>query len=69
MKTVYISHTKKFNFQKDLYKPLKQLSGFKLILPHAKHKKPNLSKNIIKKCSAFITDVSYPSYGIGIEIG
>ncbi len=66
---IYISHTKNFNFQKELYHPLKQLKGFKLILPHEKSEKSKPSKNIIKKCSALIAEISYPSHTVGVEVG
>jgi hypothetical protein len=69
MKKIYVSHSTNFDFEKELYKPLKKLEGFELIFPHEKSKLPMPSKDIIKSCSAVIAEVSNPSHGVGIEIG
>ncbi|MBI4164011.1 MAG: hypothetical protein HY512_04055 [Candidatus Aenigmarchaeota archaeon] len=69
MKKVYISHSTKFDFKKELYKPLKKPKGFELIFPHEKSGKVESSKDIIKTCFALIAEVSNPSHGVGIEIG
>ena len=69
MKKIYLSHSTNFDFKEELYKPLKKLKEFELILPHEKSEKPKSSKNVIKTCSALIAEVSYPSLGVGIEIG
>ena len=69
MKKVYISHATSFDFKEELYKPLKKLKGFELILPHEKSGIPEPSKAVIKTCSAMIAEISTPSHGVGIEIG
>ncbi len=69
VKMVYVSHSKKFNFKKELYKPLKNINEIKFIFPHEKSDKPKSSKSIIKSSSAVIAEVSYPSISVGIEIG
>jgi len=67
-KKVYISHSTNFDFKNELYEPLKGLKEFEIIFPHEKAEtKP--SKNVIKNCFALIAEVSYPSHGVGIEIG
>jgi len=38
-----------------------------IILPH--DKRNLISKDIIKKCNLFIAEVSFPSTGLGIELG
>lgn len=68
MKKIYVSHSKSFDFKKKLYTPLKKIAGFNFILPHEKKIIAN-SKEIIKKSSCFIADVSNKSLGVGIEIG
>ena len=69
MKKIYISHPTSFDFRVELYKPLKKLKEFELILPHEKSGGPKPSRNIIKTCSALVAEVSNPSHGVGIEIG
>jgi len=69
MKKVYVSHSTNFDFKKELYKPLKKLEEFELILPHEKSGRLKNSRDIIKDCSALIAEVSHPSHGVGIEIG
>lgn len=66
---VYVSHSTEFDFEKELYRPLKRLKGFELIFPHESSKKSESSKEIIKGCSAVIAEVSHPSHGVGVEIG
>jgi hypothetical protein len=69
MKKIYVSHTTSFDFKEKLYKPLKKLKEFELILPHEKSETPEHSKDIIKTCSAIVAEISIPSHGVGIEIG
>lgn len=69
MKKIYVSHPTSFDFKEELYKPLKKLNDFELILPHEKFTSPKSSKDIIKTCSALVAEVSNPSHGVGIEIG
>ncbi len=69
VKKIYVSHSRKFNFKKELYEPLKNLNEIKFIFPHEKSEKSKLSKNIIKSSSVMIAEVSYPSTSVGIEIG
>ena len=69
MKKVYVSHPTSFDFKEELYKALKKLKNFELILPHENSGMPKSSKDIIKTCAALIAEVSVPSQGVGIEIG
>ena len=66
---IYVAHTTKFNFQDDLYEPLKKISGIEFIFPHEGDVAPKSSKEIIKKCSLMIAEVTRSSLGTGIEIG
>ncbi len=67
---IYIGHSREYNYLEDLYMPLKTSLLFKnheIILPH--DKRNLISKDIIKKCNLFIAEVSFPSTGLGIELG
>lgn len=72
--TIYISHSTKFDYQKELYlpirtSPLNQLHTF--LLPHEEEKEPFNIKQLfhVKHCDLVIAEVSYPSTGQGIELG
>ena len=71
---IYISHSTKFDYKKELYFPIR--SGFKdsshlFILPHEEGEGLYNSKELFfsKKCDLVIAEVSYPSTGQGIELG
>ena len=69
---IYISHSSNFDFKKELYELLKSsefLSRHDLILPHEKTVLSTNSKEIINHCDLLIAEVSYPSIGLGIELG
>ena len=66
-----ISHSTRYDFQKELYDPLNASLISKeneIILPHEDD--VNIStKEIIEKCDLVVAEVSYPSTGQGIELG
>lgn len=69
---IYISHSTSFDYQTELYKPLRNFILHNLIsfvLPHEKDAEVGYSKKIIPKCDLMIAEVSYPSTGMGIELG
>ena len=69
---IFISHSTKFNFQDELYKPLKESELAKkheFIFPHDEVNKDVLTKDIIRDCDLVVAEVSYPSMGEGIELG
>lgn len=69
-KKVYAAHSKKFDYQCDYYAPLKKLTDFEFIFPHEKGDEIQFkSKDVIKRCSVFVAEVTNPSLGTGIEIG
>lgn len=69
---IYVSHSKKFDYKNELYKPLRE-SGFpvEFILPHETSDEPFDSKSLFenKGCNYILAEVSYPSTGQGIELG
>ena len=71
---IYIGHSREYNYLEDLYTPIKTsllFNNHEIILPHDKKpgKRNFISKDIIKKCNLFIAEVSFPSTGLGIELG
>ena len=68
---IYVSHASSFDFQNELYTPLKQaLPEHELFLPHENSNDANQdAKNIIETCDIVLAEVSYPSTGQGIELG
>ena len=70
---IYVAHSKDFDFKKELYEPIRKSSlnsKHAFILPHEKSGKPFNSKDFLKDgCGLIIAEVSYPSTGLGIELG
>ena len=68
---IYLGHATTFDYQKDLYEPLKNSElwmQYKFFLPHEFGTEPINSKDIIASCEIFVAEVSYPSTGLGIEL-
>lgn len=71
---IYIGHSNDFDFKKELYVPLRGSSinaDHELILPHEKSENAEdfITRDIIPTCDLVIGEVSYPSLGLGIELG
>jgi hypothetical protein len=69
---IYICHSREFDYQHGLYQPLKNSALYKehiFIFPHDTKKQTHSSKKIISMCDLVIAEVSYPSTGLGIELG
>jgi hypothetical protein len=72
--TIYISHSRNFDYQAELYQILQNSSlaqKYKLILPHQNSSEPYPTKELFlsKKCDLVIAEVSFPGTGQGIELG
>ncbi len=70
---IYIAHSREFDFKNDLYAPLRR-SAFNerhtFILPHENSDAPHSSKEFFQtECDLVIAEVSFPSTGLGIELG
>ena len=69
---IYLTHSKRFDYKKELYEPIKQsylndIHDF--VLPHESSDKFFDSQQYIRdKCDLVIAEVSYDSIGLGIEI-
>lgn len=69
---IYVGHSKGFNYQKDLYKPIRNShlnTEHEIVFPHEKSDKPFNSKDFLKTCDVMIAEVSYSATGLGIELG
>lgn len=67
---VYIAHSSAYDFKKELYQPLKNAyreTNHTFILPH--DGEPINSKELLSSCDLVIAEVSFPSTGLGIELG
>jgi hypothetical protein len=70
---IYIAHSRNFDFQKELYNPIRNSPISKehtFIFPHEESGEPFNSKELFQKgCDLIIAEVSHPSTSIGIELG
>lgn len=69
MKKIYVIHSRSFDFENELYAPLRNMVEFEFIFPHIKENELIDSKELIKGCDLVLAEVSHPSTGSGIEIG
>jgi hypothetical protein len=71
-KCIYIAHSSSFDYKSELYIPLEEskiAKSFRLIKPHEGLFEPLDAKNYLKASQFMIAEVSYPSIGLGIELG
>jgi predicted DNA-binding antitoxin AbrB/MazE fold protein len=69
---IYVAHSRAFDYENELYKPLRESSlneKVEIILPHEKSEELFNSKEELKNVDYVIAEVSYPSTGVGIELG
>ncbi len=69
---IYVSHSKNFDFKKELYEVLENSNlGQGFILPHKDSDTPFNTKELFqnKNCDLIIAEVSFPATGQGIELG
>jgi len=70
---IYVAHSKKFDYKKELYEPLRNSSlnnEHEIILPHEKSDKLFSSKEFFKTdCNILVVEASYQKIGVGIEAG
>ena len=69
---IYVCHSRNFDYKNELYRPLKNSDLYKkhvFIFSHETEETTNSSKEIISTCDLVIAEVSYPSTGLGIELG
>ena len=70
---IYIAHATCFDFRGELYTPLQASTLARehtLIFPHSESDEPFDTKRLFKDgCDMVLAEVSYPSTGLGIELG
>jgi hypothetical protein len=68
---IFVSHSIKFNYQDELYKPLRESEFSKkheLIFPHEVGKEVS-AKDVIRDCDFVVAEVSNPLFDQGLELG
>ena len=71
---LYLSHATSFDYKKELYEPLRKSKlnkMYEIIMPHENSTDLFNSKDFLKSDSKniMIAEISYPSIGLGIELG
>lgn len=69
---IYIAHSRKFDFKNELYVPIRndeELKEKEFILPHEISDVSSNTRDFYKDIDLIIAECSYPSIGLGIEIG
>lgn len=70
---IYVAHSRSFDFQKELYEPIRNSALAKehtFVLPHSDSEEPFNSKQFFQDgCDLVLAEVSYPATGLGIELG
>jgi hypothetical protein len=69
---IYVAHSSGFDYQNQLYQPLRQSelnNEHELTLPHETSGVPSCSREFIATQDLVVAEVSYPSTGLGIELG
>lgn len=69
---IYISHSGNYDYESELYKPIKEselASLHHFFLPHEPENIDVDAKDELKQTDILVAEVSYPSTGQGIELG
>lgn len=69
---IYIAHSRGFDYQNDLYAPLRacaDLPQAEIILPHESETHVNNTRDFYRELDLMIAEVSFPATGLGIELG
>lgn len=69
---IYIAHSREFDYESELYRPIRQaatLSQSAIILPHEPGYNNHHDRDFYKTLDLIIAEVSYPTTGLGIELG
>ena len=69
---IYISHSGNYDYESELYKPIKESELFSIhhfFLPHEPENIDVDAKDELKRTDVLVAEVSYPSTGQGIELG
>lgn len=69
---IYCAHASGFDYATDFYDPISaanKILGFDMVLPHKHGAEAINSYDIIQQCDVMLAEISYPSTGMGIELG
>lgn len=70
---IYVGHSSSLDFKQELYRPLRKSKideKHDIVLPHEDSDKLFDSKRHLRtECDLMVAEVSYPSIGLGIELG
>ena len=69
---IYVAHSGSLDYKKLLYTPIRESEinkGNIIVLPHEYDTEPYNSREFLKECDLMVAEVSYPSTGLGIELG
>ena len=69
---IYIAHSKSFDYQNELYTPIRNdeaLNEHEVILPHEISSTSSNTRDFYKDIDLLIAECSYPATGLGIELG
>jgi hypothetical protein len=69
---IYVGHSTDFDYQKNLYEPIKQSDLTKkheFVFPHETSLDTQNKKEFYCTIDLMIAEVSYPSTGLGVELG
>ena len=72
MESIYVGHSRSFNYKEELYKPLRKSVlnvQYNIVIPHEYSNEPFNSKDFLRRCEYMIAEVSFPTTGLGIEMG
>ena len=68
---IYVAHSRSFDFEKELYEPIRQSDLSKkhtFFFPHGGGEEVK-TKDVIQNSDLLIAEVSSPATGVGIELG
>ena len=69
---IYIAHSKGFDYQNELYAPVRNdetLKQYEVILPHEFSNTSSNTRDFYRDIDLLIAECSYPATGLGIELG
>ncbi len=69
---IYIAHSKGFDYQNELYAPVRNdeaLKQYEVILPHEFSNTSSNTRDFYRNLDLLIAECSYPATGLGIELG
>ncbi len=69
---IYIGHSSNFDYKEELYKPILNSElgqTHEIVFPHRESEEPANTRERMAMFDLMIAEVSYPSTGLGIELG